>query len=215
LICQRTTSFFLGMINKVFKIASAALVISLFSGCGGSSDPNPETDALDRIPMLTHWVDNIIIPSYDNFKVKFDAMAAASAAFTGAPGTETLIAFRAKWVDAYTEWQKVELLEVGPAETNAIRNFYNVYPTDVTGIMANIDNPTVNLGVPTAYPRQGFPALDYLINGAGPNDATIVAWYTTDADAAKRRAYVTRLTERMGAILGTVISEWKPYRATY
>ena len=48
------------------------VAISFLSGCGGSDDPDPVADALDRAPMLTHWVDNIIIPAYDIFNGKME-----------------------------------------------------------------------------------------------------------------------------------------------
>jgi hypothetical protein len=199
-----------------YKRTCVLLILGILSGCGGSNDPSPDVDPLDRKPMLTHWVDHIIIPSYANFRPKFDAMMTASDEFVANPTTTTLADFRSAWVEAYIGWQKVELFEVGPGDTYTIRNFFNIYPADEAGIAQNISDPLANLAVPAAYPRQGFPALDYLINGLGETDEAIVAFYTTDADAAKRLAYVTRLTDRMNALLTNVISEWNgSYRDTF
>lgn len=205
------------MAHSAFKKTGFALIFITLLSCGGGNDPEPDpgTD-LDRTPMLINWVDNIIIPSYDNFNVKLTAFTDASNAFTNNPTTETLGAFRSAWVEAYVQWQKTELVEVGPGETHAIRNFINIYPADVAGITANFDNPTANLAVPAAYPRQGFPAFDFLINGIADTDAAIIELYTTDANAAKRIAYVKRITERMDSLIATVIAEWKGgYRETF
>lgn len=189
--------------NVLFVVTTVFLV-----ACdGGNTDPDP-VDPLDRTPMLTHWVDNIIIPSYSNFKVKFDAMATASDAFIATPNTTTLAAFRTAWADAYVSWQTVELFEFGPGDRNTIRNFFNIFPTSVSGINANIQDPAANLAVPAAYPTQGFPALDYLINGTGNSDAEIIAFYTANADAAKRLAYLDKIVDRMNSILTTVVNEW-------
>lgn len=181
----------------------------LLSGCGESGDPTPEKDPLDRTPMLTHWADNLIIPGYNSFKVKLDVFNSSSAAFRSSPTPSTLQAFRQAWVDAYIEWQKVELFEVGPGNKYAIRNFFNIYPADVAGIKQNFSNPAADLTVPASYAQQGFPAFDYLINGIADTDEAIVALYTTDADAPKRIAYLTKLTDRMTMLLGNVIGEWK------
>jgi predicted lipoprotein len=200
--------------NKLTALCALAL---LLSACGGNSgEPSPGDNAKDRKPILTHWADNIIVPSYAAFKVKFDVMQGKADAFTNAPGTASLAELRAAWVDAYVEWQKVELFEFGPADRYTLRNFFNIYPTDVSGIEANINDPATSLDLPASYARQGFPALDYLINGVGADDGAIVAYYTTAPDAAKRIAYIKRITARMNTLLTSVITEWNgAYRDTF
>lgn len=189
----------------------------LLTGCGGGgSDPEPVVDPLDRVPMLTNWVDNIIIPSYDNFNAKLEAMNTRGDAFMATPTLTTLTDFRSAWIEAYAEWQRVELFEFGPGDRNTIRNFFNIYPADEAGIAQNFSDPNANLALPVAYSRQGFPALDYLINGLAATDEEILSLYTSDTDAPKRLAYLKRLTDRMKSILSTVISEWKgSYRNTF
>jgi predicted lipoprotein len=192
-------------------------IIAGIWGCSGSgSDPSPADNSKDRQEILTHWADNIIIPSYQNFKVKFDVMVSKSNEFTASPTNESLLAFRSAWQDAYAEWQKVELFEFGPADRSTLRNFFNIYPADIAGIDANIADPLANLEVPSSYSRQGFPALDYLINGISANDIEIVAHYTTGDDAAESIAYLKRLVERMDTLISNVITEWSSsYRDTF
>jgi len=202
-----------------FRLKNALTILILFvlTACGSSgSDPEPIVDPLDRAPMLTHWVDNIILPSYDKFKVKWDAFASASAAFTAAPSETSLGTLRQTWVDAYVSWAAVELFEVGPADKYTIRSFFNIYPADENGIKQNFSNPDANLGLPASYAQQGFPALDYLINGIADSAEGIVGLYTTDPGAAGRVAYLKKLTDRMTTLLGSVISEWNGgYRETF
>lgn len=192
-------------------------VISAVWGCSGSgSDPSPADNSKDRQEILTHCADNIIIPSYQNFKVKFDVMLSKSEEFTDSPTNESLIAFRSAWLDAYAEWQKVELFEFGPADRSTLRNFVNIYPADVAGITANITDPLANLEVPSSYARQGFPALDYLINGVSTDDDGIVAHYTTGDDASESIAYLKKIVERMNTLITNVITEWNTsYRDTF
>jgi hypothetical protein len=109
----------------------------------------------------------------------------------------------------------VELFEFGPADQYTLRNFFNIYPADVAGITSNINDPTVNLDLPASYARQGFPALDYLLNGVGAEDAQIITFYTTASDGAKRVAYLKRLTDRMSTLITNVISDWSTYRETF
>ncbi|MHA4741385.1 imelysin family protein [Dyadobacter sp. MSC1_007] len=197
----------------------ALLLTMLFLGCSSGSekpDPAPVDEGKDRKAMLQYLADQVIIPSYEQFKVKFDLMTVKSKAFTAKPDAVTLAEFRSAWADAYVEWQKVELFDFGPGEKHTIRNFFNIYPASEQGIAANIDDPTSNLEVPASYPTQGFPALDYLINGIGSTDPTILAQYTSATDAAKKLAYITKVTARMESILGKVMGEWNgEYRTTF
>jgi predicted lipoprotein len=187
------------------------LFTAILWACGSDNTidvPNPVDEGKDRKLVLTHLADNIIIPAYANFKTKFDVMLSKSDAFIAKPEAATLVEFRVAWVDAYTEWQKVELFDFGPGEKQTIRNFFNIYPASEKGINDNIADPTANLEVPASYAQQGFPALDYLLNGVGKNDAEIIAYYKTATDAAKRLAYIKRITTRMNTLLTKVMTDW-------
>ncbi|GAB3924481.1 imelysin family protein [Larkinella terrae] len=202
-------------------VAFLAAFMALIWACSTSKDtpdptpgpdPNPSNTGTDRKVLLTNIADNIILPSYANFKTKFDLMLAKSDAFAAKPDQASLTAFRQAWVDAYTEWQKVELFDVGPAESKTLRYFFNIYPANVTGIEENIVAGNASLELPASYPKQGFPALDYLINGLAATDDAILLKYTTAADAAKRLAYVKQIMTQMNTMFTAVQTEWT---ATY
>lgn len=198
------------------KVFCFIFFLTLLYGCGGNGDdPSLDGNSNDRKLILTYWVDSIITPSYSNFKIQFDVMKTKAEAFTASPDNTSLTEFRNSWVNAYAEWQKVELFEFGPADRYTIRNFFNIYPADVSGIASNIADPASNLDLPAAYPRQGFPALDYLLNGVGADDAAILVYYTTEPDADKRIAYVTRIVNRMNTLIANVITEWSSHRETF
>jgi predicted lipoprotein len=186
-------------------------------GCGGgANEPSPADNAKDRQIMLTHWADDLIVPAYEGFQVSLGAMVEAADAFSAGPDASSLVALRDAWANAYVAWQKVELYEFGPADKYTLRNFFNIYPADINGISSNIDNPSANLDLPASYAQQGFPALDYLVNGTGGDDVAIVSYYTDAAHGAQRLAYVNRISTRMNTLLGKVISEWKgTYRDTF
>src|SRR5688500_1088090 len=131
--------------RKLFVAFIAALLMS----CGGNNhEPSPVDNNKDRKEILMHWVDSIVVPSYEKFKVKFDSLKSKADAFTQTPDVSSLAEFRAAWVEAYLEWQKVEVFEFGPADQYTLRNFFNIYPTDISGIAANISDPSINLDLP-------------------------------------------------------------------
>lgn len=163
---------------------------------------------IDRKVLLTYLADEIIIPSYANFKTKFEVMQAKGDAFTTAPTVGSLTDFRTAWVAAYVEWQKIELIDVGPANDQSLRAYFNVYPTNVVNINAGIASGTVNFELPVTYAQQGFPALDYLINGLAANDADIVAFYVNSGDAAKRITYLKKVIAQMNSVFARVYTPW-------
>src|SRR5688500_17842833 len=171
------------------KLALIGSLSFFLLSCGSKErEPSPADNSKDRKLILTHWVDQIIVPSYENFKSSFDVMAEKADAFAASPDHTSLSELRAAWTEAYLEWQKVELFEFGAADKYTLRNFFNIYPTDVSGIVTNMNDQAINLDLPTSYPRQGFPALDHLINGVAIDDASIIASYTTDTEDDNRLA---------------------------
>lgn len=191
--------------------------IVLLSACKNDKDEDKKTEnGKDRETMLMHYADSIIIPSYAGFKTSFDHLQTNAEGFVSNPTTMSLASFRAAWADAYIQWQTVELFDFGPAEMVTLRNFYNIYPADITGIKSNMQNTSANMEVPAAYAQQGFPALDYLINGVASGDTAIVAYYKDAVEGPKRTAYIQRITDRMASLLGQVMAEWNGgYKATF
>lgn len=199
----------LRLISAGFLFATVAAIYACSSGGDKTTlDPTPVDQGKDRKAILTHWADQIIVPSYANYKTKQDVMIQKSVAFAAKPDAASLIAFRQVWVEAYTEWQKVELFDVGPASKRAIRNYMNIYPTSVTGITANMDNASVSLETSVSFDKQGFPALDYLLNGVGKTDDEILSYYTDTVAGAKRLAYIKRITDHMNELITGVIADW-------
>ena len=178
-----------------------------------NSDEPAEAEPETRKVLLENIADNIILPSYENFRIKLDTMIVKSKAFTSNPDNVSLSNFRAAWANTYIEWQKVELFDVGPSSDVAMRLYFNIYPTDVAGIETNVASGNSNLGI--EFNRQGFPALDYLINGMG-TDAETIDKYKTATDANKRIVYLNLVTNKMKEMTTIVISAWhNGYRNTF
>ncbi|WP_316831188.1 imelysin family protein [Pedobacter aquatilis] len=203
--------------TKLILPIGALLAFMLLYACSKKSEgttPEPtDNNAKNRKEILINIADNIVIPAYANFKTKLDAMVVKSNAFNTAPTLTSLTELRAAWVEAYIEWQKVELFDFGPGQTEAIRTYVNIYPANVAGINSNITAGTsVNLEFTTAIATQGFPAIDYLINGTGTDDATVLAYFTTATDAVKRKDYLKRIVDRINTLFTKVNTSWSTYR---
>lgn len=201
----------------IAKILFILSILSIANACKTKVDsPDEDNNGLERSAMLTHYADEIIIPAYANFNTSFKYFLIAADTFINNPTDPNLGILKNTWANSYTEWQKVEMFDFGPAEKQTLRNFYNIYPADTTGILNNINNPSANLEVPASYAQQGFPALDYLLNGFGSDRNRQLAFYTDAAQGTKRLAYLKRICDRMNGLLQVVITDWNgPYRETF
>ncbi len=179
----------------------------------GPEKTTAATSEPDRKAVLTQWADTLVIPGYQRFGTKLTAMKSQTAAFTAAPSAGGLQALRQSWREAYLEFQKVEVFEFGPAADVSLANRFNIYPTDAAGIRRNITSGSYNFELATAIPQQGFPALDFLLNGIAADDAAIVQSYVATAN---QRRYLTDVVNSMDQLLTTVRGRWNgPYRATF
>lgn len=200
--------------KKTFGLfALIALVVACSSSDenGGSGSNN-----YDRTALLTNWADHIIIPSFENYQTKVNDLSAKSTAFTTTPSTENLSALRASWLEAYKSYQYVSMYYFGKAEQLFLKEMANTYPTNTTAIESNIASGAYNLANYAQIDKQGFPALDYLINGLAINDAEILAYYTTNGNATGYKQYLTDVTARLKATADAIVTDWNSgYRETY
>ena len=196
--------------NKNVNYLIGVSLLVILAACNGSKEPDTlkPSDGFDRRAMLTNFADNIIKPGYTSFKIKFDIMKGRSENFLNAPSVTGLQEYRSAWKDAYVEWQKVELFEVGPAEEVMLRRHFNIYPFNLEKAETNISSGNYNFDEAGQIAAQGFPALDYLVNGTGIDDPAIVAWYNDANKAQNRKKYAQDVIVHMEQKLGSVIAGW-------
>lgn len=192
-------------LRVIFLLIAVTVVVI---ACNKNKDSDAPSDNFDRKALLTNTADNIIVPSYNHFQDVLTELETSVATFTAAPGAVNLVSLREKWKIAYISWQRVELFNFGPADEVLLRNYFNIYPTDVNLLRSAIASGTYNLDEIASNKIQGFPALDYLINGAGANDDEILANYTTGADAEKWKNYLTDVITSMIARIDIVAEKW-------
>lgn len=200
------------------KISFILTLIFLFA-CepDGPAEPKkPDVSDFDRQAMLQNWADNIIIPGLTAFSEKTLELKNAGETFSNDPTQSNLETLRTSWKEAYLLWQRVSMFDIGKAAELRYRDNLNIYPANVAEIDENISQGGYNLELPSQNDRQGFPALDYLLHGLADNDASILAFYTTNSLANNYTTYVSDLVTRIDALTQSVLSDWKgSYRETF
>ena len=188
------------------RFLSLFLMLSVSFACSNEeSGDSQKQDDFDRSAMLVHWADDYILPAYQNYNQEVIALKDAANQFSNAPSLNLHANLHAQFVKAYTAWQWVSFLEIGPAEANSLRNFSNIYPTSATEIEQALVNANYNLSLPSTFNEQGFPAIDYLLSGLG-DASTTVNQFSNNADYGR---YLIALTERLEAMSSQVLNDWQ------
>ncbi len=198
-------------ITSIILLLSLGLIV--FVSCGDTEEPiEIITDRFDRQDMLTDWADMIIIPALESYNTSVARMASDKDAFIAERSDMHLEQLRESYVNAYLAWQHVSMFDIGKAEEIRLRNYTNIYPTDVATIDKNIASQNYNLELPSNYDAQGFPALDYLLYGMGENNAEVISTFADDNTVT----YLDDLVTRMYNLSELVLVDWKTnYRATF
>ena len=194
------------------------LALLVMVGCSSDNDSpkDDQNDTFDRAAMLANCADNIIIPAYTAFNFKVVDLKSKTTDFNQNPTVENLQTLRAAWEDAYVSFQHVSMFEIGKAEELRFRNRLNVYPTDVLEVESFIESGVYDFSLPSTIDDQGFPALDYLINGLAETDLEIIEFYISNSNAAGYKTYLQTLSNTMADLTNQVLSSWtNGYRHTF
>ena len=196
-------------------IAIFALLVIVFA-CSKSEDQLAPKNNYDRTALLTHWADNIIVPSFINYQSKVQTVVTDVSTFNTSPNVSNLQRVRASWLEAYKAYQYISMYNFGKAEEVYVKESSNTYPTNTVGIDANISSGNYNLALLSQFDKQGFPALDYLINGLDTNDAIIVGFYDTNANANNYKQYLVAVSDRLLSNANNIVTNWNSvYKNSY
>lgn len=170
------------------------------------------TDNFDRRAMLEDWADLIIIPSFEIYHDAVLNLDAWEDKFILDSAEDNFNGLRTAYLNAYLAWQKVSMFDIGKAEEIGLRNYTNIYPTNVEVIENNIADGNYNLALPSNFVAQGYPALDYLLYGTGSTAEDIRATLSE----ANYKTYLTALVNRLVSITEEVKNDWSgSYRGTF
>lgn len=196
------------------KFKKYICVLILFTGlfitaCEEDGVPGGEMmgvqDSFDRSALLTVWTDDIIMPAFENYQSQLENLRSSKDDFLANQNFETLENLRENYLEAARSWQRVSMFDIGMAESIGLRNFTNIFPTDVQGIQTNISTANFNLELPSNFDTQGFPALDYLLYGTGDGDGDILD-KISDSDY---RSYIDALVNRLADLNQLVLDDWQ------
>lgn len=200
----------------VIVLLTIVVAMIVLAACKKDKTDPPPATGYDRGVMLANYAGNYIIPAYTDMSAKLQELKTQLEAFTATPSAATLTTARTAFKTAWQTWQKVDMLEFGPGEDVSLRMYMNTYPVTTSKVNSNIAAGTYDLEQFAHKDAQGFPAIDYLLNGLATNDDSIVNNYAQGtATAPARKKYLLDVIAKMLSKVNTVRDNWASYQPTF
>ena len=199
---------------KTLKIFISISILSIFIiACSSSSDDEQSTiPEFDRSAVLKNYADNIILPRLNNFKSSVDYLKESGDAYVDSPDITTYTELHNSWLEAYINWQYVEMFNIGKAEEIMFFSKTNTYPVNEGRIQENINNQKTDLSNPNDWSCQGFPGLDYMIHGIANTENEIINQYIQNPLNGK---YLKVVLNELNNNTDLVLDDWNTYRNTF
>ena len=199
---------------KTLKIFISISILSIFIiSCSSSPDDEQSTiPEFDRSAVLKNYADNIIIPRLNNFRSSVDYLRESVDAYVDSPDITTYTELHNSWLEAYINWQYVEMFNIGKAEEIMFFSKTNTYPVNEGRIQENINNEKTDLSNPNDWSCQGFPGLDYMIHGIANTENEIINQYIQNPLNGK---YLKVVINELNDNTDLVLNDWNTYRNTF
>ena len=199
---------------KTLKIFISISILSIFIiSCSSSPDDEQSTiPEFDRSAVLKNYADNIIIPRLNNFRSSVDYLKESGDAYVDSPNITTYTELHNSWLEAYINWQYVEMFNIGKAEEIMFFSKTNTYPVNEGRIQENINNQKTDLSNPNDWSCQGFPGLDYMIHGIANTENEIINQYIQNPLNGK---YLKVVLNELNNNTDLVLNDWNTYRNTF
>ena len=199
---------------KTLKILISISILSIFIiSCSSSSDDEQSTiPEFDRSAVLINYADNIILPRLNNFKSSVDYLKESGDAYVDSPDITTYTELHNSWLEAYINWQYVEMFNIGKAEEIMFFSKTNTYTVNEGRIQENINNQKTDLSNPNDWSCQGFPGLDYMIHGIADSENEIINQYIQNPLNGK---YLKVVINELNDNTDLVLNDWNTYSNTF
>lgn len=185
--------------KNIFYLLIGILV--LFGCKKESSDEN----VVDRKSILLN-IGNIIFENYNQFHIDTDSLKSVALKFKETPNESSFEKLKTFYKNSYNSFQKIQFVNIGPAEELNIIDALNFYPEDTTLLMNTLNSESFDIKS-IGNKAKGIQALDYLLFGfRSLNEEDILTWYINNE---KGRQYLVDISNEIYRISNLVHKEWK------
>ena len=190
------------MKKNLFLLSLAMMGLTSFTACSSSDDDNKKKEETSEITIqdseydaiINQYVDNVVLPTYNDLKTKNSALYQAVVAFGDAPSNANFQAICDAWLAAREPWESSEAFLFGPVADYGLDPNMDSWPLDQEAIVNMLTSQQWNdmkwtgdyneddEAIAAAQNVRGFHTLEFLAFRDGKartlNDAA------TDGEAA-------------------------------
>ena len=190
------------MKKNLFLLSLAMMGLTSFTACSSNDDDNKKEDETSEITIqdseydaiINQYVDNVVLPTYNDLKTKNSALYQAVVAFGDAPSNANFQAICDAWLAAREPWESSEAFLFGPVADYGLDPNMDSWPLDQEAIVNMLTSQQWNdmkwtgdyneddEAIAAAQNVRGFHTLEFLAFRDGKartlNDAA------TDGEAA-------------------------------
>ena len=199
------------------KIFITFSVICLIWACSKTEEPVVDKfESFDRKSMLTNLGNNVVIPSFEGFYQKSDALDLAVTAYTSdLKNEQKLVAVQQAWVEMAKAWKLASVFKQGPIEDKFLLSNID-YSSKGTYLNVTLLEKTISEGttIDNAFIEskgatvKGIHTIEYLIFDKAKANANIIGSYT-GINGAKRTAYLKALSINLKNQAKLILDDWK------
>ena len=191
---------------KIAKYTGAICFFALtLIGC--KDKDKTEDPQFDRGPIMTNIADNYIIPNQVELKARVDQLSTAWNTFLADQSSSNFDAVKTVYISCAEQYQRIKMIDFGPAMNNSMTMAFGVFPTDTTQIALNISAGTYDLESVDNKDTQGLDALDYLLFKTNA--------LTEVQSSSNTRMYISDLIAKLNTKISEVVTGWNTYRSEF
>ena len=184
--------------------------VTVIISCTSESDmmPMPPVEPIDTTGvessfenLLTNQVNEIIIPTAENYQSGMENLFAVVESFVGEVNQNNFELLRAAYLETNLAYQAAAVHNYFATANLDFVNTTNLYPVDVDSLEEFIESETYNFNSAAQQRANGFPAMDYLLYGLADPIATF-------SDSPKTATFLLELTRAMKERADLNVENW-------
>lgn len=198
------------------KILITFSAVCLFWACSKTEEITDKFESFDRKSMLTNLGNNVIIPSFEAFYQKSDALDLAITAYASdVKNEQKLIAAQQAWVEMAKTWKLASVFKQGPIEDKFLLSNID-YSSKGTYLNITLLEKTISEGVTfdNTFIEQkgatvkGIHVIEYMIFDKSKVNSNVVNMYA-GVTGGKRISYLKALSINLKNQAKLVLDDWK------
>lgn len=184
--------------------------LGFLSSC--KEEPTDNTpDNFDKGAMLENLASNVIEPFYQGWLTAHQKLDVAIETFEANRTDVNLEEVRARFLEAYTHWNRCSVFEIGPAADRNLRLSVNTFPTDTSQINANLSAGSWNLDQAQNADAKGYPAMDYVLFGQNLEETLTSLQGTGNT----RLTYLQANSALISGLADEMVNAWNSYKEDF